>query len=126
MKLTKKEISQINLYWSILQSYFKGKEENKATFIKYGWFSGRIKQIIMSRVYYDDKDLHKNENTDEYLREQFGDEFIEWLCNGHRRYAYNDTRTMDEIIADVAVYETADEAKDRKMRELVKSLNIKG
>ena len=120
MKLTKAEISRVKNFWGIIQSFFASREECKENYIKYGWLAGCIHQIIHGHIYFADKDLEKNNNSDEYLTEQFGKDFMDWLCGGHRLYAYN--KTTNDAMKDVITYETSQESKDRQLREMAQDL----
>lgn len=96
MKFTKKEETDIKWYFRLLQErmevnkLFENKqvipEFYKINLILYGKFTGRIIEIIKRRINY--KDLDKNLNADEIIKEKFGENFFNWLCKDNKRFIY--------------------------------------
>ena len=96
MKFTKKEISDIKWFYNKIKariSINKVYEDKnvipefiKINLIKYGFFTGRIVEIIKRRINY--KDLNKNKNADELMLELFGKDFFDWICKGNKKFTY--------------------------------------
>lgn len=96
MKFTKKEISDIKWYFKRIVGAMeigKAYEKNnpmpefiKINLIKYGVAAGRIIEIVKRRINY--KDISKNENTDDLMKDLFGEDFFEWICSKHKKFIY--------------------------------------
>ena len=123
MKLTKNEIARVDKYWHIVQTFMWDKLPERHALIKYGYCVGVIHQIIHGRIYWSDKDLVKNNNADAYLLENFGQDFLDWMSGGHRKFSFDVNKKTDD---DTFTYVTSAEVKENKLKELIKSLNIKG
>ena len=124
MKLTKNETARVSDYWHIVQTLMWDKLPERHALIKYGYCVGIIHQIIYGRIYFSDKDLVKNNNADAYLLENFGQDFLDWISGGHRKFAFDIIKNTNND--DTFSYVTFAEEKENKLKELIKSLNIKG
>ena len=96
MKFTKKDIRDIKYYNTIIKKLMEISKiyENKINdiipkyikinLINYGLYTGKIKEIIHRRINF--KDLEKNNNADELIRETFGEDFYKWLTEDNKRF----------------------------------------
>lgn len=106
MKFTKKEISNIKHYFFIIKQrleihkiYEKNIKKHypefvKLNLIKYGFYAGRIIEIIYRRINF--KDEEKNLNADELIKELFGEDFFNWVCNDHKEFTHGINTPISE------------------------------
>ena len=92
MKFTKKEISDIKYFFTIIKNRIKKSNEKltenlkRNNWILYGVYAGRIFEIIHRRI--DFKREEKNLNADNLILELFGQEFFNWLTFDHKQFTY--------------------------------------
>jgi len=94
MKFTKKEISDIQFFFKIIKNRIELEKSNekltessrRSNYILYGIHAGRIFEIIHRRI--DFKKEENNLNTDNLIKELFGEVFFNWLSFGHKKFTY--------------------------------------
>jgi len=107
MKFTKKDISNIKHYNNLIKKImeinkiYENKINNiipkyiKINLINYGLYTGRIKEIIHRRINF--KDLEKNENADELIKETFGKDFFKWFTKDNNKFIYDGSNINNNI-----------------------------
>jgi len=113
MKFTKKDIGSIKYYNNIINKIMEVNKlyENrinkevprsiKINLIKYGIYVGRIFEIIHRRINF--KDLEKNENADELIKETFGESFFIWLTKKNKQFLYGDNKSSNIDTSDIDI-----------------------
>lgn len=94
MKFTKKETSDIIHFFNIIKNRInidkidsiKIPSVIRTNLITYGLYAGRIIQIIKNKT--KTKDESKLENADEIIKEMFGEDFFNWISEGHKKFTY--------------------------------------
>jgi len=94
MKFTKKETSDMKYFFDIVKNRINIDKANsikipsvvRTNLITYGFYAGRIIQIIKNKT--KTKDESKLENADEIIKEMFGEDFFNWISKEHKKFTY--------------------------------------
>jgi len=89
MKFTKREIRNIEIYYDKVKKGMKiaeDKPNNKTNLIFYGYYTGRIHEIVYKKISFND--IEKNNNADQLIKETFGNIFFNWLIYEHKKFTY--------------------------------------
>jgi len=90
MKLTKRETLFIQSYFNAIKKYMNASPTKK-NLIKYGYYSGRIYEILFRKY-----DSNKLDEFNAFINETFNTEILKWFYEENEKFIKKDKEILIE------------------------------